>query len=115
MGGSTDSEGVGGRVDAVPLDTCYSPSAPENAYDEMAKGCKCMVDGEGGVCVRGASLLCVAGSWVALKDGPCEPRTEDCYGEFGSWSDCLTAFATCVETDAGSFCGYDMRFVRRTP
>ena len=60
-------------------DTCYSPTQNlSSAYDEGAEGCSCDPAEDASVCVpdpadRNVALICEAGHWEAVEDGPCMP------------------------------------------
>lgn len=60
-------------------DTCFSPEQNVNeAYDEGAIGCGCDDSKDRGQCVtndtgRKVALVCEAGRWTAVEDGPCAP------------------------------------------
>jgi hypothetical protein len=69
-GSSPGGTGSGGA-------TCYSPTQNlDTAYDPGAVGCSC--DGDEPVCVSNVALICSAGRWQAVEDGPCQPSVENC-------------------------------------
>src|SRR5688572_30777557 len=61
---------------------CYSPDQnAERAYEDGAVGCVCAA-GDAATCVRtenaagdtlNVALICDAGQWQAVVDGPCAP------------------------------------------
>jgi hypothetical protein len=59
--------------------TCFSPTQNlDHAYDSGAVGCPCTPGLDKDMCIadstgRRVALLCEAGKWHAVEDGPCEP------------------------------------------
>ena len=52
--------------------TCFSPTQNvDGAYESGAHGCACDAATDQDVCVVGAALVCTAGQWTAVEDGPC--------------------------------------------
>jgi hypothetical protein len=62
-------QGQGGRVSTLD---CYSPTQNlMHAYEPNALGCACDPKTDPDVCINGVALVCEAGFWLAVPDGPC--------------------------------------------
>lgn len=91
---------------------CFSPFQNiDRAYMDGGEGCAC--EGDTGVCVAGAALICAEGRWSATQDGPCQPRTGDASDGCSAGErhptavECMQAHATCQLGEDGFFCGLD--------
>ena len=91
-----------GEGGAVP---CYSPAAPDGAYDIGAQGCACDTPEGRSICVGRAALECQDGKWQSFEDGPCLPRVDACVETLADADSCLAAFKSCTENGDGTFCG----------
>jgi hypothetical protein len=61
-------------------DRCYSPSSPPETLGGASPqgGCLCRTGTDADTCVRSGAgetvgMICTAGRWVAVADGPCGP------------------------------------------
>ncbi|MDD9934418.1 MAG: hypothetical protein OXT09_12490 [Myxococcales bacterium] len=97
-------------VERGQLDACFSPANPEPDDGGDPAGCACALEGQQ-ICV-GAALVCervpraATLAWIAVEDGPCWPRPDNCPDGtvVESAEACLAASSDCYERDDGSFC-----------
>ena len=82
---------------------CYSPTQNwSTAYEEGAYGCDCDVESKG-VCIAGTALICSAGQWTAVEDGPCMPGADDCV-VVDSLDTCFDSHMYCEVYADGTVC-----------
>ena len=90
-----------------PIAPCFSPTENlDQAYGGDIPGCAC--SDVGSACVQGVALICDAGNWVAVEDGPCYPQVTVCDGLLDDITECIGLFDSCT-AEGDRYCGRGSR------